>query len=294
MGLLNGVVRPGKEFLMEINDTDYEEIAPTAIVTSYPRTFTDIPYEKEIYQWLEQHCQEKVTLNQLLAPEIEARYKLINKLLDKYGFQQVLELAAGYSSRGLIYSKKGYHYVELDLENVSKNKKKILHSIEKDIPENLTILSGNALKQNDVKKVENYFQQKEKLTVINEGLLRYLTFEEKRQVAENIYNLLSNYGGVWITSDVTPKKFITSQEKALPNFNKELSTIASRNRLNDRFENEEHIRNFFGEIGFELVEIHKFSEMRDELYSINTLGILNEKIEATLDDAIVVVMQVKN
>lgn len=31
---------------------NFESISPTAIVTSYPRTFTDIPYEKEIYQWL--------------------------------------------------------------------------------------------------------------------------------------------------------------------------------------------------------------------------------------------------
>lgn len=89
-----------------ILDTDYEEISPTAIITSYPRIFTDIPYEKEIYNWLESHCNEKVTLNKMLAPEIEARYKLTNKLLDKYNIKQVLELAVGYSSRGLIYSKK--------------------------------------------------------------------------------------------------------------------------------------------------------------------------------------------
>ena len=106
----------------KINDKDYEEISPTAIVTSYPRTFTDIPYEKEIYSWLSTHCNQEVTLQKRLAPEIEARYKLTNKLLDKLNVKQVLELAAGYSSRGLIYSQKGYNYVEMDLTNVSKNK----------------------------------------------------------------------------------------------------------------------------------------------------------------------------
>lgn len=89
---------------MDINDKDYEEISATAIVTSYPRTFTDIPYEKEIYKWLQKHCKEEVTLNDTLAPEIEARYKLINKLLDSSHIKQVLELASGYSSRGLIYA----------------------------------------------------------------------------------------------------------------------------------------------------------------------------------------------
>lgn len=284
------LVRKFKQF---INDKDYEEISPTAIVTSYPRTFTDIPYEKEIYNWLENHCNESVTLNKMLAPEIESRYKLTNKLLDKYGIKQVLELASGYSSRGLIYSKKGYNYVELDLESVSKNKEEILHSIEKRIPKTLNLIRGNALKNDDFKKMENYFKTNEPIAVINEGLLRYLAFDEKRQVAQNIYDLLSKYGGIWITCDVTPKRFINSQDKALPDFNKKLATITSRNNLNDRFEDENHIRKFFGAVGFELVEIHKFIEMKDELYSVNELGIIDEKIEETLKNGIVVVMKVK-
>lgn len=283
-----------KQFKSFINDKDYEDISPTAIVTSYPRIFTDIPYEKEIYNWLENHCNEAVTLNKMLAPEIEARYKLTNKLLDKYRIKQVLELAAGYSSRGLIYSKKGYNYVELDLKNVSKNKKEILHSIERNIPKSLNIISGNALKSDDFKKIESYFKTDEPIAVINEGLLRYLTFDEKRQVAQNIYDLLSKHDGVWITCDVTPKKFMNSQDKALPEFNKNLANITSRNNLNDRFEDENHIRKFFGAIGFELVEIHKFSEMKNELYSVNELGIIDDKIEKTLEDAIVVVMKIKN
>lgn len=282
-----------KQFKQFINDKDYEDISPTAIVTSYPRIFTDIPYEKKIYNWLETHCNEEVTLNNMLAPEIEARYKLTNKLLDKYRIKQVLELAAGYSSRGILYSKKGYNYVELDLENVTKNKKEILHSIEKNIPKNLNIISGNALKSDDFKKIESYFKTDEPIAVINEGLLRYLTFDEKRQVAQNIYDLLSKYGGIWITCDVTPKKFINSQDKALPDFNNNLTNITSRNNLNDRFEDENHIREFFGNIGFELVEIHKFSEMKDKLYSINELDLIDDRVEKTLEDAIVVVMKIK-
>ena len=97
----------------------FESISPTAIVTSYPRIFTDIPYEKEIYKWLSENCNEDVKLNKTMAPEIEARYKLTNKILDELEIKQVLELAAGYSSRGLIYSKKGYSYVEIDLEHIT-------------------------------------------------------------------------------------------------------------------------------------------------------------------------------
>lgn len=144
---------------MKVNDKDYEEISSTAIVTAYPKTFTDIPYEIEIYNWLKQHCKEEVTLYKNMATEIEARYKLTNKLLDKLDIKQILELAAGYSSRGLIYSQKGYKYVEMDLESVSKNKENILNTLEDKIPENLKIISGNALRKLIMKNVKNILKK---------------------------------------------------------------------------------------------------------------------------------------
>ena len=278
---------------MDFKDKEYEEISPTAIVTSYPRTFTDIPYEKEIYNWLENHCKESTTLYKNLAPELEARYKQINKLLDKSGIKQVIEIAAGYSSRGLIYSQKGYNYIEMDLEGVSKNKKDLLNTINSNIPTNLKIVTGNALSKDDFNKCKEYLNKNEPVAIINEGLLRYLTFEEKRIVAENIYEILSKYGGIWITSDVTPKKFIVSQNRALKGFNNNVTTITSRNNLDNRFEDIEHVKEFFGEIGFEVAEVHKFNEVKNESYSINELNIIDEKIEQTLEDAINVVMKVK-
>jgi len=278
---------------MKIEDKDYEEITSTAIVTAYPRIFTDILYEKEIYKWLSNHCNEEVSLNKNLAPNIEARYKLTNKILDNSGIKQVLELAAGYTSRGLIYSSKGYNYVEMDLGKVVHNKINVVHDVYGDIPESLKIISGNALRYSDYLRVSEYFDNNDKVAVINEGLFRYLTFEEKRVVAENVYTLLKKHGGIWITCDVTPKKFIQTQNKAIPQFNKDLSTITSRNNLNDRFENIEHIKEFFGKIGFEIAEVHRFSEMKEDLYSINHHNIYDENIEHLLEDAIVVVMKVK-
>lgn len=278
--------------MKNIYDKDYKTISPTAIVTSYPRIFTDIPYEKEIYNWLEINCKEQVTLNKMLAPEIEARYKLTNRILDKLKITQVLELAAGYTSRGLIHSKKGYNYIEMDLEEVSKNKVNIIKSINKSIPDNLHIVSGNALRKNDFEKCKKYLNANEPVAIINEGLLRYLTFEEKKVVAENVYNLLSEFGGVWITCDVTPKRFIQNQNKNLPDFNKKLSNVTLRNNLNDRFEDINHIREFFGKIGFNSIEIHKFNEVKEELYSVNELGIIDEHAEKLLDDAIVAVMRI--
>lgn len=272
---------------------NYEEISPTAIVTSYPRIFTDIPYEKGIYNWISSNAHQDVNLTKELAPEIEARYKLISKLLDKTKIKQVLELAAGYTSRGLNYSKKGYTYLEMDLAEVSNNKKSALSTLNTEIPENLKLLVGNVLKEADVLKCEEHFKEDEPVVVINEGLLRYLTFAEKSEVAKNIRKVLENHGGVWITSDVTPKKFIDSQNAALKDFNKNINNITSRNNLDDRFDDIEHVKRFYDEFGFEIVEVHKFNEVKDELYSVNELNIYNDKIEKTLERAIVVIMKLK-
>lgn len=273
--------------------SDFEKICPTAIVTTYPRTFTDISWEKAIYKWLEQNCFDRVDLRKELAPEIEARYKLINKLLDESKIKQVLELAAGYSSRGMIYSQKDYNYIEMDLKPIIDNKKQIVKALNQE-HENLKLIEGNVLSKQAFAKAKLYIKNNEPLAIINEGLLRYLTFAEKAEVAKNIYDLLKVYGGIWLTCDVTPKKFITAQDKALPGFNDNLSKTSDRNNLPDRFADLDHVKDFFGKIGFRVTAVHKFSEVKNELASISEYHINSPEIEASLEDAIVVIMEIND
>ncbi len=270
-------------------NSEYESIIPTAIVTSYPRIFTDISYEKEIYSKIAEENVKNVFLDKMLAPELEARYKLANKLLNSTNIKQVLELASGYSSRGLDYSKRDYTYVEMDLPLMIEEKRRVLKEIS-EIPSSLHLISGNALQEKDYKQVIPYFDKNQELVIINEGLLRYLTFEEKQIVAENIYQMLSNFGGYWITCDVTPKKFIEHQNNNLPALNTNLSGITSRNSLNERFEDITHVKGFFSTIGFKDIEIHPFNEVRDELSSPGILGLNNS--EFLLKEAIVAIMRV--
>ncbi len=271
---------------------NFESISPTAIVTAYPRQFMDIPYEREIYGWLKENCKDNdIKLNKLLAPEIEARYKLTNKILNDLNIEQVVEIAAGYSSRGIIYAEKEYEYIEMDLEEVAKNKVRLLKDIA-NIPNNLHITSGNALNYADFEKCEEFLNKNKEVAIINEGLLRYLTFEEKEIVAKNVYNILKKYNGVWITCDVTPKKFIQKQDNFIPDFNNNLNIVTSRNNITDRFENIEQINKFMKDIGFNSVEIHKFIEVKDELSSFDILGIDKNSTDEVLDSAIVAVIKI--
>lgn len=267
----------------------FESIIPTAIITSYPRIFTDIPHEKEIYEWLSKNYNSEVELNKLLAPELEARFKLANKLIDSLNITQVLELASGYSSRGLTYSKKGYNYVEMDLEEVVNTKKKMFKEL---FNTNINIIPGNALEYNDYIKCEEYLDPNKELIILNEGLLRYLTFDEKKIVAQNIYKLLKKYGGVWITCDLTPKKFIENQDKINTTINSSLNIVTKRNNLNDRFIDENHIRTFFTSIGFNSIEIHKFIEVKDQLKSFDILNIDKDSFDDLLSTTIVTILKI--
>lgn len=271
---------------------NFESISPTAIVTAYPRQFTDIPYEKQIYEWLKANCKNNdVKLNKLLAPEIEARYKLTNKILNDLNIKQIVEIAAGYSSRGIIYAQKGYEYIEMDLEEVTRNKIRLLKDIA-NIPNTLHITSGNALNYADFEKCSKFLDKNKEVAIINEGLLRYLTFEEKEIVAKNIYNVLKKYNGVWITCDVTPKKFIEKQNECLPDFNNNLNQVTSRNDLQDRFDDIEHIKSFMMKIGFKNIEIHRFIEMKEQLKSFEILGVAKEEYDELLENAIVAIIKI--
>jgi len=46
-------------------------------------------------------------------------------------------------------------------------------------------------------------------------LLRYLTKDEKAIVAKNIYKILEEFGGVWITSDISLKRIFSMENKLM-------------------------------------------------------------------------------
>jgi O-methyltransferase involved in polyketide biosynthesis len=276
-----------------MSNKDFESLIPTAILTAYPRTLADIRYADKVFNELNKDNVPENLIVDKLAPEIEARFKLINRLLRESKTNQVLELASGYSTRGLDLTKsnKKISYAEIDLPEVCNKKIDILSSFTT-IPNNLHIISGNVLDEENFNRCEQFFN-KEEIAVTNEGLLRYLNFDEKRQVATNIYNLLSKHGGVWITCDATPKKFIANQDMNLPDFNENLSNISDRNNSNWRFEDINHVKNFFCRMGFSIESVHPFSEAKDELTSPKKLGLNSAQVDVLLKDAIVVVMKVR-
>ena len=80
-----------------------------------------------------------------------------------------------------------------------------------------------------------------------EGLLRYLTFEEKALVARNVREILQRYGGWWITPDV---HLISSTRRQTTEYRQQERETLGRSLEANYFEDLDHAQRFFEGLGF--------------------------------------------
>jgi O-methyltransferase involved in polyketide biosynthesis len=282
-------------------NTDYNKIIPTAWLVAYRRKFSDILFSKEIFNELDKLRAKnffEITDNMLaaqLAPQYEARHKVISKLVVAENSGQILEIASGFTSRGLEMTENPrILYVEFDLQKVIIEKKNIIDAILKEKGmqkrKNLFFEAGNALDYSSLQDAVSHFKKKP-ITIVNEGLLRYMSFEEKTTITQNVYKLLKTYGGAWITSDITLKKLL-DVEKELKTHNATISKMTGIDVDKNRFEDEEHARSFFENLGFS-IERHTFMEAKDELASSKNLKMKEKDVTKIISDALVYVMRIK-
>src|SRR6478735_7114503 len=118
---------------------DSSLISVTAKIAAYYRQFSDIPFAQEVArrigaeaaydQILREHGLERDKLT-FYAPMFEARYKSLTQLILQSGASQVLELASGYSLRGLDLTRSdAIRYVETDLPEVVAAKLSLLEDV---------------------------------------------------------------------------------------------------------------------------------------------------------------------
>jgi O-methyltransferase involved in polyketide biosynthesis len=279
------------------------ELGQTAWLTAYPRTLTDIPFCKEIFEEMESSLggrQQDLKFEfrmPTLAPELEARFKLVTNLLCAQPAKQILEIAAGFSPRGLLMSKDpNILYIELELPEMAADKRVILDRIisrmELPRPRNLQVVEGNALSLSSLTAAAEHFGEGREIAVINEGLLRYLSLTDRRKVASNIRHLLTKFGGVWITPDITLRRHLQSQDTtAAPAFNKRLSKATQTDIYEHCFDSEVQAIQFFEGIGFS-VETHHLGEVADQLVSPSRLSLSNKEVESMIGTAMLFVMSV--
>ena len=183
-------------------------------------------------------------------------------------------------------------YVELELLAMAEQKRKILQNLflqHKANPQkNLHIKNGDALKIDSLLAATKHFKN-EPISVVNEGLLRYLDSSQKIIVAKNVHTLLEKFGGVWITSDISLEKLTSYTEERMA-ARKRILALSGINVEANSFKDEESARKFFENLGFS-VERHGFLEIADELVSPKKLGLSPEEIKDMIKSAVVFVMR---
>lgn len=280
---------------------DFTRIIPTAWMVAEQRTHTDIPYSVEIYRELQRlggsNGRKGLSENALtpnLAPQYEARYKLINRLIGESGITQILELASGLTPRALEQTEHpAVTYVELELPDLMAVKRnitrRILQATGQDKRSNLFQEDGDALNPIDLRRAARHFGIGP-IVVINEGLMRYLTMDEKAKLARNIRLLLLENGGVWVTPDITLRAVLDREDEVAPGKRETIERITAMNFTPNQFESVDHAQKFFEKLGF-TVQQHPFLEVLSELISPKLLQIPPSEVQKTLNHAQVFVMR---
>jgi len=288
---------PGQEKEKPVEQNEW--VTNTALGPAECRAYTDIPFSREIYEELRRLSAEggviiteqldTVTMPKEYLPLFEARYKLINRLVRESNSNQILEIASGYSPRGIEMAQDAsVNYVELDRPVVANRKRALVDSLifRQKIPveSNLHILGGDALSSLDLEAAAKFFGDGP-LTIINEGLLKYLTIEEKATLGRNIHRLLSRFGGVWITPDFSPD--VPSIKKS----DREIEMHKGFDFKKRAFGSMEEFIAFFEQLGF-TVEQRNFGEIANELVSPKVIGFSEKETKDIIKKSTAFVMRV--
>ncbi len=284
-----------------MTDFDYNKISITAKLVAFFRQFSDIPFAKEVAEYV--HAADAVTEiakqfdesgasfsnsdselpedAKVYAPVLEARYKSLVQLIRNSGTTQVLELASGFSLRGLAMSQNSdLVYVDTDLPGIREEKSKLVADLRAQRPESVTdnyhIAIANALDYSQLEAAVEAFRKDRKLVIVNEGLLMYLSVEERSHLAENVRQILTMFSsGAWITPDFSTRAIVENVPEKIKHFRKAISGTTDRAIYENAFENEEDIDEFIRAHGF-LAEHHYQVDLVPQITSIERLGLRAE------------------
>jgi O-methyltransferase involved in polyketide biosynthesis len=244
---------------------DFEQVSITAFGPVLARgEYTDIPFATEIVSYLKERSlpPEGEYLKGLRghAPFFEARFKAVSRILAEQHATQIFELASGFSPRGLDPAFHAATYVEVDLPKMIAQKCEIVTALLGSIPAHLQFCCASVLNRGELAQGLTHFRKDVPVAVTSEGLLRYRTFDEKTQLAENVKWILNIHGGVWITPDIHLREWAPSKRI----FDARLGRDINVNYFDDLA----HARSFFEGCGFHVEERPLLEGVRERVVSL--------------------------
>lgn len=235
----------------------YNSISPSAKVLLLMKGHTTIPFARQ--------AAELMSYPGVFTPDLanndfsfwarvahfESRYRSIDQLLWGLPIKNILELSSGFSFRSLeAVAQNDIHYIDTDLPEIIEKKKEFVAALQKQmaaIKGRLELLPLNALDEKQFIETVNHFQHGE-LVIVNEGLLVYLSTEEKEKLCSIIRAVLKQRGGYWITADIYIK---SRQLKSSLQFDDELERFLEQHQVEDnKFDSLQAAEDFFNRAGF--------------------------------------------
>jgi O-methyltransferase involved in polyketide biosynthesis len=278
---------------------DASLISVTAKLAAYYRQFSDIPFAAEVAKRIgadeafdrivREHGLERDKLT-FYAPMFEARYKSITRLILDSGASQVLELASGYSLRGLDLTRNHQlRYVETDLPEVVATKLGLLEDLGKQhgispLPQHV-VTAADALDFEQVHAATAVLDRGRPLTVLCEGLIMYLSKLETERLARNIHELLGEFtGGCWITPDFSFRAEAKDLSPERVRLREAITGVTQRQVDASAFEDERDLAAFLNRARFN-VQVRSQVDETPSFSSIESLGLspaLIERLRAVL------------
>jgi O-methyltransferase involved in polyketide biosynthesis len=245
---------------------EFEKISITAKLSAYYRQFSDIAFAAEVAaligaenaftQLAQDHGLDREQLTPY-APMFEARYKSVSELIRKSGASQLLELACGYSMRGLDLTRSGaFDYVETDLPGVISIKRELLDEVRRrhhiaPSPRH-RVAVADALDVEQLRSAAGGFDRRQPLLVLCEGLMGYLSRAETERVARNLRDLLGSHGGgSWIVPDFTFVADLRNLPPERVRLRTAVTGLTQRQLDASAFEDPDELASFFRGIGFD-------------------------------------------
>ena len=216
---------------------------------------------------------------------LEARYKAINEVIAQHRIRQFLELASGFLPRGLVMSDDpDVTFIESDLPEMIRHKKHLVRRLKAERP-NLHFLEIDATgRPNQFWQCDAYFRAGEPVMILCEGLMMYLTVEEKELVCANVREVLERYGGLWVTPDFSSTAGLKRLLQSAPDLERRVQNLANltgRSLADNAFETLDQARQFVREQGFHLVE-QSMLNVADQLSCLEILEIPIESARKVL------------
>ena len=241
----------------DLSNHNFETIIPSAKSLLLMKGHTSIPYARQAAKLMEYpkpfvpDFGNKNVSFWARVVHFEKRYRSVDQLLSDLPIKNILELSSGFSFRGFEYVKQnGCNYIDTDLPAVIETKKTIIAALTDEsfyIKGKLEMLPLNVLDEEQFSKITNHFPEGH-IVIVNEGLLMYLTTDEKETLCRNIHKVLNEHGGYWITADI----YIKNRHK-LFNFeadNKTKEFFEKHSIEYNKFESFEEADAFFMRMGF--------------------------------------------